>query len=224
MLLRILYIEKDELLAGEIVKYFNPPIGISMEVIMGGLKPKFLLIHASDYNQALQVLMNYNADPLNEDPPLNTIFLDLDSESANKNLDCISFLREVQQLNAWLPKENRARLGLMFGFMATGLLSSYEKHQQELTNLGVRSFLPKPYTIEELEAFLTQYYQSIMGSQFFFLENQKPRSLADGSTIERRIIRYTTSEGKRGTIPLTPIRQAEIRGELVRIKSSEKII
>lgn len=223
-LLRILYVEKDEVMAGEIVKHFNPPIGISMDVITGSMKQKFLLFHASDYAKGLQVLMNYNGDPLNDELPLHTILLDLDSDSTQKDLNCIEFLQEVQQLNSWLPKENRMRLGLNFGFMATGLPSSYKQYQHQLCSLGVRRFIKKPFLLGELEDFLTEFYEAIIGSSILFIENQKPRQLADGSTIERRVIRYTTSEGKRGTIPLTPIRQAEIRGESVRIKSSEKIV
>lgn len=206
--IRILYVDSDLNAAGQLLRHFNPPQYLTPELAeRSGSKDRsyqFIFFHCRTYEIALRTLVAHNADPLAKKRgflPFDTILLETKKRIDSQKYSWLNFLEDISQLGV-LPE----RLNLPYGLLAFGSQSS-EAIKDQLMYFGVRQFIKKPFSLEDIETTLQAYFDTIFGSSRFYLE-ERPEP---DSGIIRRVIRYFNRSGSLTGIHL-PYLQEEKEG------------
>lgn len=211
----ILYVDSDPLSATQLLQYFNPPkfMSVALTKLSGKHQQKaskeskhsFIFIHCPTYRKALQILLSRNGDPhplaqKKAKPPIYTVFFEVNRKirTATEKYNWLDFIQDIHQLGIH-------RLGLSNGFLAFGSQAS-EAVMEQLMFYGVRKFLKKPFTMEELHSFLVSYVNANTGSSAFYIDERKEASEA-GRLITRRSLRYYDLDGKLGSVDLPYIEE-----------------
>jgi hypothetical protein len=210
--IHILYVDGDPINAGQVLRYFNPPKYMSPKLLtQQDLKAsknqpyQFIFIHCQSYRKALQILMARNSDPhplakRKGKPAIYTLLIEINrkNKTATEKYNWLDLLNDIHQLGTH-------RLGLTNGFLAFGSQAS-ESVKDQLMSLGVREFIKKPFTVEELNDCLVSYTKRNVGSRLYHLDENK-ENLEEGRATTRRSIRYYTYDGKMGSIELPSIEE-----------------
>ncbi|WP_013334766.1 hypothetical protein [Gloeothece verrucosa] len=201
----ILLIDNDPALAGQIVEYFNPPMFYASDLITSKNQPgnktkpyQFVFIYCRTFKKALQTLIAHNADPYAQErnlPCIDTILFEIrdNTRGRKEKFSYLDFLQEIHQLGI-------QRLKLK------GLLAQSpcfpETLKDELTWYGVRGFLRKPFTLEQLEEYLQKFSNLVNGSTTFFIEPRSKTTAFSNQTQIQRILRYYNRFNKLAGISL----------------------
>ena len=207
--LRILYIDSDLKGAGQLLRYFNPPKYLTAELAERSKKEnvsyEFIFIHCRTHEIGLRTLVAHNSDPLAEKrglQPFDSIFFETKKRVANNKYSWINFLEDIAQLGT-LPE----RLNLPYGLLAFGSQSS-EAIKDQLMYYGVRKFIKKPFSLENLENTLQEFFDTIFGSSRYYVE-ERPES---ETGVIRRIIRFFKRNGSLSGIHLPYLKKEEEDG------------
>ena len=194
----ILYVDSDFLSATQLVQYFNPPKFMSAKLTRLTEKPDrknarepkhhFIFIHCPTYRKALQILVSRNLDPhplaqKKAKPSIYTIFFEVNRKikTTEDKYTWIDFLQDIHQVGL-------ERLNLNEGFFAFGTQGS-DSVLEQLMFYGVRKFLKKPFSMEELNTLLNNYVNTKAGSNSFYID-ERMEQLGEGRWATRRSVRY----------------------------------
>jgi hypothetical protein len=211
----ILYVDSDPLSATQLVQHFNPPKFMSAQLSQLSDKParknakepkhKFVFIHCPTYRKALQILLSRNGDPhplakKKAKPPIYTIFFEVNRKikTSTEKYNWLNFLQDIHQLGIH-------RLNLNNGFLAFGYQAS-DAFMEQLMFYGVRKFLKKPFSMEDLNTVLDSYVNTNRGSSTFYIDERKEES-EPGKLVTRRSARYYDLNGKLGSVDLPYIEE-----------------
>lgn len=205
-LFHILYVDSDPLTAGQVLMHFNPPKNMPIK-LLNKLNKKlnkeeqynFLFTYCDDYKEALRRLLDHNYDPLQKQrgiTPFDTILFEIKVRSEPGKYSWLDFIGDVSQFGIH-------RLGLSSGFLAFGSLAS-EATKDTLMSYGVRAFIKKPFTTEQLGIHLRQYLETLEGSRIFYVE-ERNATLDTGQEITRRVLRYINARGRTTGIHLASL-------------------
>ncbi|ACK73713.1 hypothetical protein PCC7424_5637 (plasmid) [Gloeothece citriformis PCC 7424] len=204
----ILLIDSDPVLAGQIVEYFNPPMFYASDLVTSknkaGNKTKpyqFVFIYCRTFKKALQTLIAHNGDPYAKErnlPCIDTILFEIkeNTRGRKEKFSYWEFLQEIHQLGM-------QRLKLK-GLLAQSPFFS-ESLKDELTWYGVRGFLRKPFTLEQLEEYLQKFSHLVNGSTTFFIEPRSKATSVSHQTQIQRVLRYYNRFNKLAGISLPPL-------------------
>ena len=91
------------------------------------------------------------------------------------------------------------------GFLAFGYQAS-DAFMEQLMFYGVRKFLKKPFSMEDLNTVLDSYVNTNRGSSTFYIDERKEES-EPGKLVTRRSARYSDLNGKLGSVDLPYIEE-----------------
>jgi hypothetical protein len=213
-LLRILYIESDPHLASQMLENFNPPSGMPEELIARRNKElpdkdkyEYFFHFVPTYETALEILVRHNFDPIGKEKgllPFNTIFIEVRRKNKLDKYSWIDFLKKVNSIGV-------ERLALTQGFLAHGPEIDGSVREQ-LANLGVRYYFPKPFGFDRIRSSLKEYCFYSKGSHYTTIES---REKPENTSLKRRVLRFYNIEGKLEAVELSPIYASQEQSDLL---------
>jgi hypothetical protein len=201
-LLKILYIESDPHLAAQVLERFNPPSGMPEELIHKRNKQlaekdkyQYFFHFAPSFQDAMDMLLLHNFDPVGRRrglKPFDTVFVEVRRKS---KLDRYSYLDFLKRINAI----GLQRLGLSGGLLGHGAEIDCALREQ-IANLGVRYYIPKPFSFDRLGSTLKEYSFYAQGSHYIIIEERDGEGEASPG---RRLLRFYNIDGKFEAVQLS---------------------